>query len=106
VISREFGQLQGGFARQRALGPAPDEIEQALLAASPEFQTEHGYPASKPGKGNLTMCANYVAETFGCLSLTLEMPFKDNADRPDPDSVHRRYSHLTQKIPDQIFLRA
>ncbi len=60
-------------------------FDQALLDASPEFQTEHGYPVSKPGKGNLTMCANYVAETFGCLSLTLEMPFKDNADRPDPE---------------------
>ena len=60
-------------------------FDAALLAASPEFQTAHGYPASKPGKGNLTMCANYVAETFGCLALTLEMPFKDNADRPEPE---------------------
>ncbi len=68
--------------RQKALQA---DFEAALLAASPEFQTEHGYPASQPGKANLTMCANYVAETFGCLSLTLEMPFKDNADRPDPD---------------------
>ena len=69
--------------RQKALQAAFDE---ALLAASPEFQTAHGYPASAPGKGNLTMCANYVAEAFGCLSLTLEMPFKDNADRPEPES--------------------
>jgi murein tripeptide amidase MpaA len=61
------------------------DFDQALLAASPEFQTEHGYPSSAPGKGNLTMCANYVAEAFGCLSLTLEMPFKDNADRPEPE---------------------
>ena len=60
-------------------------FDRALLAASPEFQTEHGYPSSPPGKGNLTMCANYVAEAFGCLSLTLEMPFKDNADRPEPE---------------------
>ncbi len=68
--------------RQKALQA---DFEAALLAASPEFQTEHGYPASPPGKANLTMCANYVAETFGCLSLTLEMPFKDNADRPEPE---------------------
>ncbi len=60
-------------------------FDRALFAASPEFQTEHGYPSSPPGKGNLTMCANYVAEAFGCLSLTLEMPFKDNADRPEPE---------------------
>jgi murein tripeptide amidase MpaA len=25
-----------------------------------------------------------VGHTFGGLALTLEMPFKDNADRPDP----------------------
>ncbi|NNE84668.1 MAG: carboxypeptidase family protein [Alphaproteobacteria bacterium] len=68
--------------RQKALQA---DFDQALLAASPEFQTEQGYPASPPGKGNLTMCANYVAEAFGCLSLTLEMPFKDNADRPEPE---------------------
>jgi len=68
--------------RQKNLQAAFDK---ALLAASPEFQTEHGYPSSPPGKGNLTMCANYVAEAFGCLSLTLEMPFKDNADRPEPE---------------------
>jgi murein tripeptide amidase MpaA len=55
----------------------------ALLAASPDFQTKHGYPDAKPGKGNMTLCSNWVAEAFGCLALTLEMPFKDNADRPD-----------------------
>ena len=68
--------------RQKSL---QTDFAQALLTASPEFQTEYGYPASPPGKGNLTMCANYVAETFGCLSLTLEMPFKDNANRPDSE---------------------
>lgn len=55
----------------------------ALLTASPDFQTRYGYPDAKPGKGNMTLCSNWVAETFGCLALTLEMPFKDNADRPD-----------------------
>jgi murein tripeptide amidase MpaA len=29
------------------------------------------------------MCGNHVAESFGCLALTLEMPFKDNADAAD-----------------------
>ncbi len=55
----------------------------ALLAASPDFQTNYGYPDAKPGKGNMTLCSNWVAEEFGCLALTLEMPFKDNADHPD-----------------------
>lgn len=55
----------------------------ALLRASPDFQTKYGYPDAKPGKGNMTLCSNWVAEEFGCLALTLEMPFKDNANAPD-----------------------
>jgi len=31
----------------------------------------------------MTLCSNWVAEEFGCMAATLEMPFKDNADRPD-----------------------
>ncbi len=54
-----------------------------LSRANPDFQTEHGYPDNEPGKANLSMCSNYVAETFGCLAMTLEMPFKDNRAAPD-----------------------
>ncbi len=61
-----------------------DRYKQELLKASDEFQTDHGYPASAPGKADLTMSTNYAAEHFGCLAMTLEMPFKDNADKPDP----------------------
>jgi murein tripeptide amidase MpaA len=56
---------------------------EALRRASPDFQSAHGYPAARPGGANMTMCSNYVAERFGCLALTLEQPFKDNADAPD-----------------------
>ena len=55
----------------------------AYKKASPDFQTEHGYPTSAPGKANLTMCTNYTAHRYDCLAMTLEMPFKDNADAPD-----------------------
>ena len=54
-----------------------------LQQASPDFQTEIGYPLDQPGKANLSMCTNYVAQTFDCLAMTLEMPFKDNANAPD-----------------------
>lgn len=57
---------------------------EALLAASPDFQTKHGYPRSEPGEGNMTMAGNWVGEAFGCLSMTLEQPFKDTADTPHP----------------------
>jgi len=66
--------------KQRALHRAHAE---ALRRASPDFQTAHGYPEPKPGAANLTMCGNWVAERFGCLAATLEMPFKDTADAPD-----------------------
>jgi len=56
----------------------------AYEAASPDFQQEHGYPPSSPGQANLTYLSNQTAERFGALSMTLEMPFKDNANRPDP----------------------
>ena len=32
----------------------------------------------------LTLASKQIGHAFGCLSLTLEMPFKDNADLPDP----------------------
>ncbi|MEZ5668046.1 MAG: M14-type cytosolic carboxypeptidase [Alphaproteobacteria bacterium] len=57
----------------------------AHVRANPDFQTEHGYGKAPPGRANLTMATNAVAETFGCLAMTLEMPFKDNAAAPDPD---------------------
>jgi len=56
----------------------------ALKAASPDFQTVHGYPADKETKVNLTVASKWVGHAYGGLALTLEMPFKDNADMPDP----------------------
>ena len=67
-----------------ALAQKLARFQAALLAANPEFQTEHGYGATPPGKANLAICANHVAETYGCLAMTLEMPFKDAANAPDP----------------------
>ena len=55
----------------------------AYVAASPDFQTAVGYPKSAPGKANMTMCTTQTAKRYDCLSMTLEMPFKDNADAPD-----------------------
>lgn len=60
-----------------------DAFSGAMLEASEEFQTEQGYPKDAPGKGDLRCAGNYVGEAFDCLSLTLEMPFKDNANAPD-----------------------
>ncbi len=55
-----------------------------FMAASPDFQNVHGYAASKYREDVLTLASKYIGHTFKCLSLTLEMPFKDNANLPDP----------------------
>ncbi|MEO1324076.1 MAG: M14-type cytosolic carboxypeptidase [Pseudomonadota bacterium] len=48
------------------------------------FQTAIGYPITPPGKANLSICTNALAGRFDCLAMTLEMPFKDDANHPDP----------------------
>lgn len=51
---------------------------------SPDFQTEHGYKKDEPGKANLKICSKQIGSRFKCLSLTIEMPFKDNKLLPNP----------------------
>jgi murein tripeptide amidase MpaA len=58
-------------------------FKSTLLAITPEFQVEYGYPKDPPGEANLTVASNAVAEKFNCMALTVEMPFKDNANLPD-----------------------
>ena len=64
------------------------ESYRAILARrSPDFQTELGYAIAAPRKANLSMSTNQLANRFGpshgCVSMTLEMPFKDYAELPD-----------------------
>ncbi|MCL1079126.1 hypothetical protein D5R81_00780 [Parashewanella spongiae] len=61
-----------------------DEFVSALQLSTADFQTEYGYDKDEPGKANLTVACNWVANTFECLANTLEMPFKDNDNLPDP----------------------
>ncbi len=71
TYSPRMAALESGFAA-------------ALVGANPDFQTVHGYPSSKETKVNLTVASKWVGHTYGGLALTLELPFKDNADLPDP----------------------
>ncbi|GAB7553195.1 M14-type cytosolic carboxypeptidase [Novosphingobium sp. 11B] len=54
-----------------------------LERRTPDFQTKVGYPLTRPGKGNLTMSTNQLAERYGAVSMTLEMPFKDHNPAAD-----------------------
>src|SRR3546814_571963 len=49
-----------------------------------DFQTTYGYTRDEPGQANMTLACNAVGQKYDCLSLTLEMPFKDHDDHPDP----------------------
>ncbi|WP_374407598.1 M14-type cytosolic carboxypeptidase [Pelagerythrobacter sp.] len=64
-----------GFTRYRAI----------LERRTPDFQTARGYAVSQPGKANLSMSTTQVAHRFGATAMTLEMPYKDNDDLPDPE---------------------
>lgn len=72
IPSMKTGQ-QDGFDRYKAV----------LDRRTPDFQTRQGYPVARAGKANLTMATNQIAERFGAVSMTLEMPFKDHDDCAD-----------------------
>jgi murein tripeptide amidase MpaA len=80
------------------------QYQDTLCALSPDFQKEEGYDTDKPGEANLGMCTNYMAETFNCLAMTLEMPFKDNANLPDEEFgwSPERSRHLAKACLDTL----
>ncbi|HSG56792.1 MAG TPA: M14-type cytosolic carboxypeptidase [Paracoccaceae bacterium] len=68
-------QQGAGYSRYRSI----------LERRTPDFQTALGYPAAGAGKANLSMSTNQLAERFGAVAMTLEMPFKDHDPLPDPE---------------------
>ena len=62
--------------RQKVL----DFFQEALVKASPDFQTKIGYEKDAFNKEKKTVGTNYMAETFNALVMTLEMPFKDTIE--------------------------
>ena len=56
---------------------------ETLERLSPDFQRTKGYALAAAGEANMSMSTTQLAERFGCVSMTLEMPFKDNFDLPD-----------------------
>ena len=70
-----------GYTAQQAELEA--QFRQRLEAITVDFQSKHGYPRSAPGQANMNLACNSVGERYKCLSLTLEMPFKDNDNAPN-----------------------
>lgn len=88
-----------------------EDFKTAWQHINPDFQTTEGYPINEPGTANLNICSKAIGEKFHCLSLTLEMPFKDNANYPDevygwsPDRsilLGRSMLHPIAKVLPQI----
>ena len=67
------------------LGAKYTRFQTILERRTPDFQTAKGYAVAKPGTANLSMSTNQLAERYGACAMTLEMPFKDNDDLPDPE---------------------
>jgi murein tripeptide amidase MpaA len=70
-------------ARRKAL---QTQFQSVWQSTCPDFQTTHGYGQTRstaPHSANPSLATNWIGERFDCLALTLEMPFKDNADWPD-----------------------
>jgi murein tripeptide amidase MpaA len=61
-----------------AQGAAFYDFRTRLTAHTKDFQDKRGYHTSAPGKANLTMSTNQIANRFGAVAMTLEMPFKDH----------------------------
>lgn len=76
-----------------------------LETISPDFQTEFGYDLDPPKSSDLKKCTDYIAETFGCLAMTLEMPFKDNANAVDDvfGWSPERSRHLAKACLDALY---
>jgi len=75
---------QGTPSYSDRLAKLRDRFSEVFKLASADFQSEFGYEIDAPGEANMTVATNWVAEEFDCLANTLEMPFKDNDNVPDP----------------------
>ncbi|WP_417698449.1 M14-type cytosolic carboxypeptidase, partial [Psychromonas sp.] len=75
---------QGTPSYSDRLAQLRDKFSEVFKLASADFQSEFGYDVDAPGEANMTVATNWVAEQFDCLANTLEMPFKDNDNVPDP----------------------
>ncbi|WP_372739015.1 M14-type cytosolic carboxypeptidase [Neptunomonas sp.] len=60
------------------------QFKHDLRRVNPDFQLERGYEPGKFGPETLTIASFWVGDHFHCPAMTLEMPFKDHDERPDP----------------------
>ncbi len=76
--------IEGIPSFDQKLSQLTDSFMDNWKAVNPDMQDKHGYPKNDPGKANLMICTKNLGEEFNCLTQTLEMPFKQNDNLPDP----------------------
>ena len=77
--------FEGIAAPSEANSPIYRVFSATLAGRTRDFQTKHGATARcRAAEDNMSMATNQLAARFGAVSMTFEMPFKDNADHPDP----------------------
>lgn len=81
VFVESADRLPSYSSKQRRLQSA---FVHALDEVNSDFQTDFGYPSNHATKTDLSVASKHISSKYDCLSLTLEMPFKDNALRPMP----------------------
>jgi murein tripeptide amidase MpaA len=59
-------------------------FERSMSTHDSNFQTTHRYPIIQRDKPNVAIASSWAQSVHGCLALTLEMPFSDNKNAPDP----------------------
>ena len=57
----------------------------SYIRANSDMQAKFGYSPPAPGEAMENIGTNAIADRFDCLSVTLEMPFKDCQSNPDPE---------------------
>lgn len=74
---------EGNTAYSTQIAALEATFKTAWMSSCPDFQDTFNYGAKEPGTANPTLATNWIANQFGCLAFTIEMPFKDNANYPD-----------------------
>ncbi len=76
--------IEGIPSFDKKLSSLTDNFMHNWKSINQDLQDEHGYPKNEAGTANLMICSKNIGEEFKCLSQTLEMPFKQNDNIPDP----------------------
>ena len=70
-------------------GPRLRGLHGAFMAAysraNSDMQPHHGYAPDAPQSAKLMSCSNQIGMRFDCFATTLEMPYKDCFNNPDPE---------------------